>query len=85
MRAESVAAAERASAHGKKRDLGWKRTAYPGLPSLTHYIVISQDAVDVRVFARDGDFKGRRFQMRRSTCPRSAFRRRSPKFIATPG
>jgi Uma2 family endonuclease len=41
------------------RDLGWKRKAYTGLASLTHYIVISQDAVDVRVFARDDDFEER--------------------------
>jgi Uma2 family endonuclease len=46
----------------EKRDLGWKRKAYPSLPSLTHYVVISQDAVDIRVFARDDAFEGRRFQ-----------------------
>jgi Uma2 family endonuclease len=46
----------------EKRDLGWKRKAYPTLPSLTHYVVISQDAVDVRVFARDDAFEGRRFR-----------------------
>jgi Uma2 family endonuclease len=46
----------------EKRDLDWKRKAYPSLPSLTHYIVISQDAVDVRVFARDDAFEGRRFE-----------------------
>jgi Uma2 family endonuclease len=44
------------------RDLGWKRNAYAGLASLTHYIVISQDAVEVIVFARDDDFKGRKFK-----------------------
>jgi Uma2 family endonuclease len=44
------------------RDLGWKRKAYASLPSLTHYIVISQDAVDVMVFARDDAFEGRRFR-----------------------
>jgi Uma2 family endonuclease len=44
------------------RDLGWKRKAYTGLASLTHYIVISQDAVEVMVFARDDDFKGRKFR-----------------------
>jgi Uma2 family endonuclease len=43
-------------------DLGWKRKAYTGLASLTHYVVISQDAVDVRVFARDRDFKEQQFQ-----------------------
>jgi Uma2 family endonuclease len=46
----------------EKRNLGWKRKAYPTLPSLTHYIVTSQDAVDVRVFARCDAFEGRRFQ-----------------------
>jgi Uma2 family endonuclease len=46
----------------EKRDLGWKRNAYPSLASLTHYIAISQDAVDVMVFARDAAFVGRRFR-----------------------
>jgi Uma2 family endonuclease len=46
----------------ERTDLGWKRKAYPSVPSLTHYIVISQDAVDVRVFARDDAFEGRKFQ-----------------------
>ena len=36
-----------------ERDLRWKRTAYTSLPSLTHYVVIAQDAVDVVVFARE--------------------------------
>lgn len=44
------------------RDLRWKRTAYTGLPSLTHYIVIAQDAVDVVVFARDDGFTERHFR-----------------------
>jgi Uma2 family endonuclease len=44
------------------RDLGWKRKAYTSLPSLTHYIAISQDTVEVMVFARDNAFEGRRFQ-----------------------
>jgi Uma2 family endonuclease len=46
----------------EKRDLGWKRKAYASLPSLTHYIVISQDAVDVMAFARDDAFEGLRFR-----------------------
>jgi len=41
-------------------DLKWKRTAYASLPSLTHYIVIAQDAVDVVVFARDNGFAEQR-------------------------
>ena len=42
-----------------ERDLHWKRAAYTGLPSLTHYVVIAQDAVDVVVFARDAGFAER--------------------------
>jgi Uma2 family endonuclease len=42
------------------RDLRWKRTAYTSLASLTHYIVIAQDAVEVVVFAREDDFAERR-------------------------
>jgi hypothetical protein len=41
---------------------GWKRDAYTGLSSLTHYIVISQDAVDVTVFARDTGFAKQRIK-----------------------
>jgi Uma2 family endonuclease len=44
------------------RDLRWKRTAYTGLPSLTHYIAIAQDAVEVLVFARDEDFAEKRIR-----------------------
>jgi Uma2 family endonuclease len=46
----------------EKRDLGWKRKAYASLASLTHYIAISQETVEVMVFARDGAFEGRRFK-----------------------
>jgi Uma2 family endonuclease len=45
------------------RDLRWKRTAYTSLPSLTHYIVVAQDAVDVVVFARDSGFAERRYRL----------------------
>jgi Uma2 family endonuclease len=44
------------------RDLRWKRTAYTSLDSLTHYIAIAQDAVEVVVFARDDDFAERRIR-----------------------
>ncbi len=44
------------------RDLRWKRAAYTSLPSLTHYIVIAQDAVEVIVFARDGGFAEQRIR-----------------------
>ena len=46
----------------KTRDLKWKRTAYTSLRSLTHYIAIAQDAVEVIVFARDDDFEERRIR-----------------------
>jgi Uma2 family endonuclease len=42
------------------RDLRWKREAYTSLPSLTHYVVIAQDARDVVVFARDTGFAEQR-------------------------
>jgi Uma2 family endonuclease len=44
------------------RDLRWKRTAYTSLPSLTHYIVVAQDAVDVVVFAREAGFAEQRYR-----------------------
>jgi Uma2 family endonuclease len=44
------------------RDLRWKRAAYTSIPSLTHYVVIAQDAVEVVVFARDRDFAEQRLR-----------------------
>jgi Uma2 family endonuclease len=44
------------------RDLRWKRTAYTSLPSLSHYVVVAQDAVDVVVFARDAGFAEKHFR-----------------------
>ena len=57
-----IVAFEVLSPSTKGRDLHWKRAAYASLPSLTHYIAIAQDAVDVVVFARDNDFTERRHQ-----------------------
>jgi Uma2 family endonuclease len=59
---EVIAAFEILSPSTAERDLRWKRTAYTGLPSLTYYVVIAQDAVDVVVFARDTGFAERRFR-----------------------
>ena len=59
---EMIAAFEILSPSTADRDLRWKRTAYTGLPSLTHYIVVAQDAVDVVVFARDTGFAERRYR-----------------------
>jgi Uma2 family endonuclease len=44
------------------RDLRWKRTAYSGLPTLTDYVVIAQDAVDVVVFSRANSFAEHRLR-----------------------
>jgi Uma2 family endonuclease len=57
-----IVAFEVLSPSTERRDLGWKRKAYTSLSSLTHYIAISQDAVDVVVFARDEDFAEQRIR-----------------------
>jgi Uma2 family endonuclease len=57
-----IVAFEVLSPSTKGRDLRWKRTAYTSLPSLTHYIAIAQDAVEVVVFAREDDFAERRIR-----------------------
>jgi Uma2 family endonuclease len=57
-----IVAFEILSPSTKARDLRWKRTAYASLPSLMHYIVIAQDAVEVVVFARDDDFAEQRIR-----------------------
>jgi Uma2 family endonuclease len=44
------------------RDLRWKRAAYISLPSLSHYVVVAQDAVDVVVFAREMEFAAHRLR-----------------------
>jgi Uma2 family endonuclease len=57
-----IVAVEILSPSTMDRDLRWKKTAYTGLPSLTHYVVVAQDAVDVVVFARDAGFAERRYR-----------------------
>jgi Uma2 family endonuclease len=59
---QMIAAIEILSPSTADRDLRCKRTAYTSLPSLTHYIVVAQDAVDVVVFARDTGFAERRYR-----------------------
>jgi Uma2 family endonuclease len=61
-RADVIVAFEVLSPSTERRDLRWKRTAYTSLASLTHYIVIAQDIVEVVVFARHDDFAERRFR-----------------------
>jgi len=60
-RSDVIAAFEVLSPSTANRDLRWKRSAYTGLPTLTDYVVIAQDAVEVVVFARDVGFAERRF------------------------
>jgi len=50
-----------------ERDLRWKRTAYTSLPSLSHYVVIAQDTVDVVVFPRDAGFAEHRMRSLRDS------------------
>lgn len=57
--ADVIATFEILSPSTADRDLRWKRTAYTSLPSLTHYIVIAQDVVEVVVFARAEAFNER--------------------------
>ncbi len=63
-RSDVIVAFEVLSPWTKDRDLNWKRTAYTSLASLTHYVVIAQDAVEVTVFARENDFEKRTFGSR---------------------
>ena len=57
---DTVVAFEVLSPSTEKLDLTTKREAYTSLPSLTHYVVIAQDAVGVIVFARDNRFRRHR-------------------------
>ncbi|WP_442754364.1 Uma2 family endonuclease [Methylocystis sp. JAN1] len=43
-------------------DLRWKRRAYPTLPSLRHYVVVAQDAVEIVSYDRANNFIERRFE-----------------------
>ena len=61
-RSDVVVAFEILSPSTEERDLRWKRTAYTSLPSLTHYVVIAQDMVDIVVFARETGFAERRLR-----------------------
>ncbi len=57
---DMIVAFEVLSQSTSTRDLRWKRAAYTGLASLTHYVVVAQDSVDVVVFARELGFEERR-------------------------
>jgi len=61
-RSDVIATFEVLSPSTASRDLRWKRTAYTGLSTLTHYVVIAQDAVDVVMFSREDGFAERRLR-----------------------
>jgi len=61
-RSDVIVAFEILSPSTEDRDTRWKRAAYTGLPSLTHYVVLAQDTVDVVVFARETGFAERRMR-----------------------
>lgn len=48
-------------------DLRWKRKAYATLPSLSQYIVVAQDAVEIVSFDRAAGFAERRFEKAEAT------------------
>ena len=43
-------------------DLRWKRKAYADLPSLAHYVVIAQDAVEVVIYSRAANWAESRLE-----------------------
>jgi len=57
---DMIVAFEVLSPSTAKRDLRWKRKAYSSLPSLMHYVVIAQDAVEVLTYDRASGFGERR-------------------------
>jgi Uma2 family endonuclease len=61
-RSDALVAFEVLSPSTEDRDLRWKRAAYTSLASLTHYVVIAQDAIEVVVFARDKGFAEKRLR-----------------------
>ncbi len=87
-RSDVLAAFEVLSPSTKDRDLRWKRTAYTSLASLTHYVVIAQDAliaqdaVEVVVFATGSLKSGCERSTSQSRCRRSASRCRWRRYIA---
>lgn len=60
--ADAILAFEILSPSTANYDLRWKRRAYPTLPSLRHYVVVAQDAVEVVSYDRANNFVERRFE-----------------------
>jgi len=61
-RSDIIVAFEVLSPSTEDRDLRWKRMAYSSLSSLTHYVVITQDTIDVVMFTRDTGFTEQRLR-----------------------
>jgi Uma2 family endonuclease len=59
---DMIAAFEILSPSTADRDLRWKRRAYADLPSLAHYVVVAQDAVEVVVYSRTDHWIERRLE-----------------------
>ncbi|MGJ0509864.1 MAG: Uma2 family endonuclease [Methylocystis sp.] len=59
---DALVAFEILSPSTANRDLRWKRKAYASLPSLSQYVVVAQDAVEVVSYDRKSDFAERRFE-----------------------
>ena len=57
-----IAAFEVLSPSTKKRDLTWKLRYYTGLATMQHYVVIAQDELLVRHFARADGWKERKLR-----------------------
>jgi Uma2 family endonuclease len=58
---DAIIAVEVLSPLTADRDLRWKRQLYPTLPSLQHYVIVTQDAVEVFAYDRQHSFRERRF------------------------
>ena len=73
-RSDVIVAFEVLSPSTEDRDLNWKRAAYTKLASLTHYVVVAQDEVEVVVFARENSFAERRLRALRQSIAFSSLR-----------
>src|SRR5205823_1583306 len=73
-RSDVIVAFEVLSPSTEDRDLNWKRAAYTKLASLTHYVVVAQDEVEVVVFARENGFAERRLRALRQSIAFSSLR-----------
>jgi Uma2 family endonuclease len=64
---DMIVAIEVLSPSTANRDLRWKRKAYATLPSLSQYVVVAQDAVEVVSYDRSAAFAERRFETAEAT------------------